>query len=632
MNSGLIWTNLITYSLQIGLLVGLAAFVPTLLRLRLPSAKLAYWHLLLVTCLLLPQLQPWKSEVVNGTIQVSTTIIAVQSASRASSLSVSWDRIGLAVLVAGVAGRLAWLALGFWKLRRYRLHSQALETNWLAGAGADLRICDDISSPVTFGLRHPVILVPARFAELDRPMQDAILFHEFLHVERHDWLFTLVEELIRSVFWFHPAIWWLLGEIQLAREQAVDRAVIERTQARDEYVDTLLAIAGARPEADLAPAPLFLRKRHLKQRVVSIFKEVGMSKTRLISALAAGLCIMAAACWFVTGTFPLAAAPQTDAPGVTVDLHGGTLMHRSPVAYPGDARQKGIEGSVTLDAVIDSNGNVNEVRVVSGPDELRKPAQQSVLQWHFTRDAAGSTRQVTINFQLPPSAAQPAQGGSTSIAVSPPSASLPQVRTIPPVGAAQAAGLNRPLAKIMVVGLSEQARTDLLSKLPVHEGDTITPELNQKTQQAVHEFDEHLTLTVARGINNGIEGIAYLISAPDTTTRTAVSTPAASALPASGDPSTIRVGGNVQAAKLIQQPRPVYPLDAKEARIQGVVKLQATIAVDGTVKNLEVLSGHPLLVPSALDAVRQWVYQTTLLNGNPVEVVTQIDVNFTLAQ
>jgi len=62
-----------------------------------------------------------------------------------------------------------------------------------------------------------------------------------------------------------------------------------------------------------------------------------------------------------------------------------------------------------------------------------------------------------------------------------------------------------------------------------------------------------------------------------------------------------------------------------------VVHLAAVIGKDGSVINLAVISGHPLLVPAALEAVRQWVYQTTLLNGDPVEVMTQIDVNFTLA-
>jgi protein TonB len=97
-------------------------------------------------------------------------------------------------------------------------------------------------------------------------------------------------------------------------------------------------------------------------------------------------------------------------------------------------------------------------------------------------------------------------------------------------------------------------------------------------------------------------------------------------------PQRIRVGGNVQQAKLVRQPKPVYPPLAKQARISGVVRLNAIISKDGTIQNLSVISGHPLLVPSAMEAVKQWVYAPTLLNGEPVEVVTQIDVNFTLSQ
>lgn len=91
-----------------------------------------------------------------------------------------------------------------------------------------------------------------------------------------------------------------------------------------------------------------------------------------------------------------------------------------------------------------------------------------------------------------------------------------------------------------------------------------------------------------------------------------------------------RVGGDVQAAKLIHQVRPAYPPLAKQTRIQGTVRLQAVIARDGSIQNLVLASGHPLLVPSAMEAVRQWRYRPTTLNGETVEVLTQIDVNFTL--
>ncbi|HEX3878222.1 MAG TPA: energy transducer TonB [Bryobacteraceae bacterium] len=94
----------------------------------------------------------------------------------------------------------------------------------------------------------------------------------------------------------------------------------------------------------------------------------------------------------------------------------------------------------------------------------------------------------------------------------------------------------------------------------------------------------------------------------------------------------ITVGGRVQAAKLIRQPQPVYPQIARQARISGTVELAAIIGEDGHIQQLSVVSGHPLLRQAALDAVKQWVYQPTLLNEQPVKVSTTIDVVFTLGQ
>jgi periplasmic protein TonB len=97
-------------------------------------------------------------------------------------------------------------------------------------------------------------------------------------------------------------------------------------------------------------------------------------------------------------------------------------------------------------------------------------------------------------------------------------------------------------------------------------------------------------------------------------------------------PKRITVGGNVQAAHLVNRVQPTYPPLARQTRISGTVKLHAIIGKNGAVEQLQVVSGHPLLVQSALDAVRQWRYQPTLLNGEPVEVDTEIDVIFSLAQ
>jgi periplasmic protein TonB len=92
------------------------------------------------------------------------------------------------------------------------------------------------------------------------------------------------------------------------------------------------------------------------------------------------------------------------------------------------------------------------------------------------------------------------------------------------------------------------------------------------------------------------------------------------------------VTSDVQAAKLIRKVIPVYPVLAKQARISGTVRLVGVIARDGTIEHLQVVSGPPLLVKSAVEAVRQWVYRPTLLNGTAVEVIAPIDVIFTLLQ
>ena len=95
-------------------------------------------------------------------------------------------------------------------------------------------------------------------------------------------------------------------------------------------------------------------------------------------------------------------------------------------------------------------------------------------------------------------------------------------------------------------------------------------------------------------------------------------------------PKRIVVGGRVQEAKIINQIKPTYPPLARQARVQGTVKLHAIIAKDGTIQQLEVVSGPPLLVGAALQAVRQWRYKPTTLNDEPVEVDTFIEVVFSL--
>jgi len=103
------------------------------------------------------------------------------------------------------------------------------------------------------------------------------------------------------------------------------------------------------------------------------------------------------------------------------------------------------------------------------------------------------------------------------------------------------------------------------------------------------------------------------------------------AVPKIATPQRVRVSSGVQSGLLVRKVNPTYPPLARQARIQGVVILQAQISKDGNIENLQLISGHPMLAPAAIEAVKQWKYKPYLLNGEPVEVETQVQVNFTLS-
>ena len=106
---------------------------------------------------------------------------------------------------------------------------------------------------------------------------------------------------------------------------------------------------------------------------------------------------------------------------------------------------------------------------------------------------------------------------------------------------------------------------------------------------------------------------------------------AAAAAAAAGPNQPVRVGGQIKPPTQISKVQPVYPLEAQQARVQGIVIMEAIIGVDGRVTDAKVLRSVPLLDQAAVDAVRQWVYTPTLLNGAPVSVIMTVTVTFNLA-
>jgi len=172
------------------------------------------------------------------------------------------------------------------------------------------------------------------------------------------------------------------------------------------------------------------------------------------------------------------------------------------------------------------------------------------------------------------------------------------------------------------VHVVKQVQTDMVN------GQLRTPTKIPQKVQMIKE-DEAPPEMAAGGVVGGVPGgvpggqmggvIGGIIS----------STPVA--VPKVATPTRVRVSQGVTQGLLIRKVQPAYPPLARQARIQGTVLLAAEISKDGTIENLHLISGHPMLAPAAIEAVKQWKYKPYILNGEPVEVETQITVNFTLS-
>jgi TonB family protein len=430
--------NWLSWSVQILILSCVGCLAPPVLRLTDPKSRLLGAQFTLLVCLLLPLASPRFPQSGNVAVaQTDNSLGPIRGRRIPRKQPSSWSYVVPGLLAAGVLLRLSGLSGGLWKLRGYRRSArlvdplpQAISQAFaLTATRCDVGVTERAHSPATFGLWKPIVLLPTRFETLPPEAQLAVACHELLHVRRRDWLAALAEELVSCLFWFQPAIYVLVADIRLAREQLVDQGVVELTRAKTPYVEAMLAVAGEPFGAAISMAPMFLHRKNLKSRITFLLEELHMSKTKVFFANVSLAALLCTAGWVASVSFPLTAVAQEQ--------------------------------------------------------EKEAPKAQ------------------TFDFE----------------------------KAFPPATGPR-----------------------------------------------------------------------------------------------------IRVGGNVLAANLLSQVKPAYPAEARSSRIQGTVKFGVLVGTDGHVNDLILISGNPALVQSSVEAVHQWVYRPTLLNGQPVEVTSIIDVNYTLAQ
>jgi len=677
--------NLLAYCLQIAILAAAGTLLAYIFRLRIPRISLYYWQVLLIACLALPLLQKWEKPAAvstNVTMQMTGMTVPNTGTDVASSLpsSPKISTTGAIVLVfaAGALLRLLWLVLGFYRLRLLLRRSEPIDRMphaaericSLIGVRARFYLSDETDSPATFGIFNPKVILPRTFPDMREACREAVLCHELLHVRRRDWALIFIEEIIRTVFWFHPAVWWLLSRIHLTREQSVDHEVVKLTGNRQPYLDSLLEIARKRGRPRAVPAPLFLRERHLVERVALLIKEVSMNRLRLALSLVSVFALLAGTVHFAAGWFPLTGTtlavqedtddtesePQQTSPappptptkegsivgGVVGGIPDGTTLPPPPPP-PNKLPPRGIAGGVV--------GGMPDGQVPSPPPPPPTKDRPKTI------GVAGEIPGGVVGGFVDVSDSSGLGGGIGSgegAGVGPGEGAgmgsgLIQNR----VDSAQSTGAESNSSK----QTPKRIGSNVLQSKLIHRVAPVYPEeakagqvilnvtVNEKgdvTNVEVLDGDPlHIDAVVAAVkqwkyepiLLNGkpIPVIATITVKRDVVSPTQFVSP--TEIPINPNPNNAKyVGSNVLQSKLVHKVDPEYPELAKRARVKGTVTLGVTVNEEGHVSHVEVIGGHPMLLIAAEKAVKQWKYEPTILNGKAIPVFATVTVNFVLPE
>jgi TonB family protein len=515
--------------------------------------------------------------------------------------------------------------------------------------------------PTVIGWLKPVVLLPAGcLTGMSEQQVEALLAHELAHVCRNDYLVSVAQSVLEAVLFYHPAVWWVSNQLRREREYCCDEMAVGVCGDRLAYARALSLLEERRAlsrEVVLGANGGVLTMRI--KRLLGYREEIASSNMAWVIVLA----IVIAGGGSIIGRFAVAeskpetivvAAMQSEQTAQSVQAAANAAeaadAQKQSAAQQSEAMQKQLENaqealararteSVTsteadrkqLDAAQQQvqaaiknlkNGEIrkqlDEVRRQVNSAEFRKQIQEAM-------DAAKKVNSTDIQKQMTEMKKQMTQSRELQQRVQAEiqkQLNSPEFRKQMAQAKAAAAKVNAPEFRKQL----EQAKTAAAK--------ANSPEFRKQMEQIKKQAAEFNTPEFREKIRSMAEAADAqqhdAVNAMVASNAAPVNESKATTNPPGAEDRTIRVSPGVMAGQAITQPQPVYPAEAKAAHIQGTVTLHAIISRDGSVEKLAIVSGPKELVRSAIDAVSQWKYKPYLLNGQPVEVETTINVNYSL--
>ena len=435
-------------------------------------------------------------------------------------------------------------------------------------------------TPMVLGHFRPIILMPiGLLAGLTSEHVEAILLHELAHIRRFDYLVNVLQRSVEGLLFYNPALWWISRVMRAERENCCDDVAVAISGNAHEYAAALAVLeqnrwSGREPAVAATGGCLVKRIRRL------LYPE---GPNGAWTPLFATVILMATAAATLAG-----------------------LQSSSPQQSSGVVQSDGTETSPYFKWL-----NEDVVYIISDQERIafkklttNEDRKKFIEQFWQQRDPTPGTPENEFQEEHYRRIAYTNEHYASGIPGWKTDRGRIYITLGPPdeIDAHPSVGQGTPIPF-----------EDWIYRHIEGVGDDVTfnftdPQLNGEYRLTLNPLPANTAVAPAT-LAPRIVSDGRMKQGPD----------------------RIRVGARVQELNLITQVDPIYPPLAMQTRIQGVVRFTIIIGKDGRVSNMELVDGHPLLVAAAIDAVGQWVYKPTLLNGEPVEVVTQVDVNFTLA-